>query len=269
MPKKKEELAESKGTDLVAAVAEENMEMFMEDGQEDDGINQKDCAIPRLTLLQNNSPQCSKGNAKHIAGAEAGDFYDSVNQKVFKGEEGVKVIPCSHRSTFLEWHDRDSKEGSGFVADHGDNPEILYGTTKNEKDKYVTEAGTIIEKTAEYYVLLIDEGGFANPYVLSLKSSGLTVSRNWNSKIKLARRKNAKNELFKPAPYYLSFTVTSKPQSGTKGGNDYTWMNWEIESSDDVPTLDGGIGFYTEAKALVKAVNSGDKKADNENAEAF
>jgi len=263
MSKKKEELEESKSAEV--AVVDQNMEMFMEDSQIDDGIDQSDCAIPRLSLLQSNSPQCAKGNAKYIKGAEAGDLFDSVNQKIFKGEDGVTVIPCHFRKTFLEWHDRDSKDGAGFVADHGNDPSVLDACVKNDKNKFVTEAGTIVEETAEYYVLLLDEDGIAEPYVLSMKSSGLTVSRKWNSLLKLAKRKNAKGVVFKPAMFYMSFTITTLPQSK----DDYTWMNWSVNKGEDVPALEGGIDLYTQAKALHEAVASGQKKANNEESEEF
>ncbi len=263
MPTKKKEVAVVEKNELV--VSNEDFDLFAQDGQQDDNISQEDCAIPRLTLLQSNSPQCNPAHDKYIKGVVAGDLLDSVTGKTFDGSEGVVVIPCSFRKTYLEWHDRNSKDGKGFIADHGNNPSVLNNTTKNDKGKDVTPEGTIIEPTCEYYVLVVTDEG-ASPYVLSLKSTGLKVSKTWNSNIKLQKRKHpGTGQVFSPAMFYCTYKVTSIGESK----DDYSWMNWKIDVAEDTVSLEGGLDLYKEAKLLSEAVSTGEKKADNSDNENF
>ena len=70
--------------------------MLMEDasvGQE--SMTNEDYMIPRLQVLQTNSPQVNKRDGKYIEGAEVGDIMNSVTKDIYSGEKGVTVIPVN------------------------------------------------------------------------------------------------------------------------------------------------------------------------------
>src|ERR1700722_5012726 len=66
-------------------------------------FQRQDLAIPRLTILQANSPQKTKSAPSYIKGAEEGDICDILNATRFSGDDGILVIPISYRRAFIEW----------------------------------------------------------------------------------------------------------------------------------------------------------------------
>jgi hypothetical protein len=68
--------------------------LVADEGAGSENIGAKDMAIPRISILQKGSPQCDKAEGAYIKGAEPGDFYDNVANKVFakgvsQGQLGV------------------------------------------------------------------------------------------------------------------------------------------------------------------------------------
>ena len=60
-----------------------------------ENIDKGDLALPFLKLLQSGSDETKKKHAKHVEGAEAGMFYNTVTKKLYNGEKGIEVIPVS------------------------------------------------------------------------------------------------------------------------------------------------------------------------------
>ena len=56
----------------------------------------EDNIIPLVYLLQPLSPQCMRGNADQIEGAQPGDIWlrGSAVQEIVSGEKGIVVQPC-------------------------------------------------------------------------------------------------------------------------------------------------------------------------------
>ena len=50
--------------------------------------------IPFVRALQALSPQLGKKKPEYIEGAEQGDLYNTVTGEVWKGEDGVTIVPC-------------------------------------------------------------------------------------------------------------------------------------------------------------------------------
>jgi hypothetical protein len=44
--------------------------------------------------------------------ARKGDIYNTVTGDVFKGKEGLKVIPCAYQRRFIEWSPRGVGNGA-------------------------------------------------------------------------------------------------------------------------------------------------------------
>jgi hypothetical protein len=121
-----DKLAKSTPKQTEALTTQSMQDMFEQNaGAGMENVSQKDLAIPRISIIQSNSPHVKKGEGKYIKGAEEGDFLDSVANAIFaKGDEGFVFVPCSYRRANIEWIPR--KKGGGFVADHGADDNIFH-----------------------------------------------------------------------------------------------------------------------------------------------
>ena len=159
------------GTSAVAIMNQfENVQTGFEDMSADD------LQLPRLKLLQAMSPEIENDES-----LRSGHIFNSVTGEWWPADQGVKVIPCVYHKTYVEW----APVGSGAkgpVAVH-QSKEVMNNTVRGEDNKYYTNdnSGNYIEETANYFVLIIGGKGETSQAVISMKSSQLTPSRNWNS----------------------------------------------------------------------------------------
>jgi hypothetical protein len=139
-------------------------------------VNQEDIATPFLNVLQKMSPQVDKENAAFVKGAEAGQFFHSVNESCFDGGDGVTVVAAHFQSRWIEWIPLN--QGGGFVRQY-DAGEVPAG---GESEIQVTlPDGHECSLTHLHYLLLVDEELRAyDPLIFSVSSTGITPSRKWN-----------------------------------------------------------------------------------------
>ena len=236
--------------------------MFMEDeGVGREAMTAKDLAIPRLSVLQALSPQCTKGDAAYIKGAESGEIFDNINRRRFSGEEGLIVVPVSYRRTHLEWKTR--KAGGGFVADHGADDSIVQQCTKNELGQDILPNGNEVIQVAEYFCFIIDpETKMPSQCVLSMSKTQFKKAKLWNSMMtNLLVPKPDGTGSFNPAIFYMSYKLTTVPESNDKGN----WFGWKIEPNMPTIQLDHGHDLYIASRAFRQAIASGAVKvADHE-----
>lgn len=247
----KEALAETPNHELGSFI---NFEADAGAGSE--SMDKDDFAIPRLSILQALSPQVKKKDAAYVEGAEEGQIFDAVSQSVRDGEEGITIIPVTYRKTFIEWKLRET--GGGFVADHGKEGAALLGQCKKDKNNNdILPSGNQLVATAEYFVMVVENNGFS-PYVISMTSSQLKISRRWNTMINQLRvHKSNGGGTFNPAMFYQSYLLQTTPESSTKG--DY--FNWKITTARPVLELDEGESIYIACRDLRESVTSGQVKA--------
>jgi len=72
-------------------------------GQGMEFITARDTKLPILKVLYPSSPVLEEGHGKYIAGAKAGDIYNETTGSLYKGKDGMIVIPCLYINTFTEW----------------------------------------------------------------------------------------------------------------------------------------------------------------------
>ena len=179
-----------------------------------------DLQLPRLKLLQAMSPELEDDDALragHVLNSDTGDWWPS--------DHGVKVIPCAYHKTYVEW----APVGSGAkgpVAVH-QSKEVMNDTIRGDDNKFYKNdnSGNYIEETANYFVLIVGGKGETSQAVISMKSSQLTPSRNWNSKMKNLKIQNSKGTYFTPPMWSHSYLLKSEM---AKNG-DKTWYKWKIE----------------------------------------
>jgi hypothetical protein len=225
--------------------------MFAEDaGVGVDELGPEHFAIPFLKVLQKMSPELDD-----IEGARAGDLYNTVTKEVIKGSDGVRVVNCAYTLQHIEWEPR----GTGTGAPHaiysaGDTlPKTERGD--DNKDYVVDGSGRYLERTAQHYILLVDEDGITSQALLPMKATQLKKSKQWNSAMKSMKMKDGNGNLFTPARFSHIWHLESVSEENKNG----SWHGWQI--SKDSQIEDPGI--YAEAKHFAESIMAGQVKVQH------
>lgn len=215
-------------------------------GSEEVGIN--DVTIPRLSIVQDLSPQHKKNKAEYIEGAAVGMLFDTVTNRLY--ESSVLFVPVYYRLEWVIWKNRDA--GGGFVGAFstqeraveavGDHPNAGQMTEKQEP---VLE----IQDTAQQFGLLLDpdspaEDPRTTEIVISMSRSQLKPSRQLNSMIRIATGDRWER-------YYKLSAIEAQNQAG----QDY--FNWKVEQLGFVSEA-----IYAQAESLYEAVKAGIRGVD-------
>ncbi|HYD35944.1 MAG TPA: hypothetical protein VD999_07840 [Vitreimonas sp.] len=176
-------------------------------------LSAQDMAMPFVSVLQALSPQVKKG-ANRIEDAEEGDFFNTVSQEVWSGEDGILVIPCAFNRLYVEWADRDS--GGGYQGNHTDES-ILHQCSRNDRGQDVLPNGNIIVLTNYHYCLLIDQDeNLLERVVIPFSSTQLKKSRRWNSMMGSIMIPGA-NGNFNPPMFSHKYLLQTEEESNNKG----------------------------------------------------
>ena len=212
-----------------------------------DNMGQEDMALPFLRILAQLSPEVNKRDSKYVEGAEAGMILNTVTKQVYDGEEGLNIIPCYYKREYIEWSDR-GEGSSAPVAIHPKDSAIIGEAKRDANWKDRLPNGNYLENTASYFVLTED----MQSALISMKSTQLKVSRNWNSMMNSITLPGKKG-LFTPPSYSHVYKLKSVQQSNDKG----TWFGWAIEKVGPVSDQN----MYQAAKSFAESVSKGDVKA--------
>lgn len=182
----------------------------------------KDIAIPFAVILQKGSPQIDVDHPDHAQyadlGAKVGQVFNTVTGEVY---DSLDVINCGFASAIVEWKPRDS--GGGFVAQHPDNPDVLKGCIRNDKNQDVKPNGNLMVQTHYHYCLILD-GDDVQQCVVSMTSTQLKKSRQWNSKI-IAVKMEAGGKLITPARFASRWNLSTVAEKNDRG----SWRGWKID----------------------------------------
>lgn len=211
----------------------------------------KDITIPRLSMIQDLSPQRKTNKAEYIDGAEEGMLFNTVTNELYP--ESVLFVPVYFRSEWLVWKHRDSGGGlqgvcatqEEAVALVGDHPLAGQMTDKNEP---VLE----VQETAQHFGLLLDPNSPAdNPrateIVVSMSKSQLKPSRQLNSMIRIALGDR----------FERYFRMSAVQVDGARG----EYFNWKVEQLGFVSE-----GIFAQAEALYESVKSGQRDVERDDA---
>lgn len=152
-------------------------------GQE--GVGLEDLTIPRLSLIQDLSPQRKKNDPEYIQGAEEGMLFNTVTRELYG--ERVNFVPCYYRKEFVIWKSQSS--GGGF---HGAFPtesaakaefrEQEFGGVVDKKGDPIYE----INDTGQQFGLIVSKDGDMEDIVISMSKTKRKVDRQLNTLIKMA-----------------------------------------------------------------------------------
>lgn len=220
-----------------------------------EGADVDSFAIPFLSILQSGSPQCKRSEGAYIKGAEEGMIINSVTQELYDGDEGVVVVPCSYKRSFIEWMPREA--GGGFVAEHAPDSEVVSSAVQGESGRLMLENGNYLADTRQHYVLLLHEDGAPEPVVLSMTSTQLKKSRQWMTMMQQKTVVLNGKPVRAPMFAYM-YRLTTVPESNDKG----SWFGWRI--GDAAPVNDASI--IDAARSFRSAIMGGIAQANMEEA---
>jgi hypothetical protein len=230
-------------------------------GQGTEFVTARDTKLPILKILYANSPVLDESDGKYIETAKQGDIYSETSGNLYKGKDGVLVVPCLYINTFNEWKDRGDSPGRP-VGIHTDSS-IMSRTKRGDDGKDRLENGNYVEDTGNHFVYILDKD--YNPVetaLISMKSTQKKKSKTWNSMMQTRRAKGKKGFFTVPSwatAYRLKTTKESNSQN--------SWYGWVIEFDKILnepnlsSTLEATKGFYESAKQsdIFGKVNFGDE----------
>ena len=208
-------------------------------------VTNDDITIPRLAIVQSGSPQRKKKDEKYIEGAEEGMIFNTVTNTVYGNT--IEVIPCGYRKTYVEWVPRE--DGGGLVAVHDMKPADTKTDPKTRKS--LLGKNQIVD-TAEHFVLLQKEDGTHEPAVLNMTSSNLSVSRKWNTLLKM-KKINIKGQTIDPPSFLYKFNLSTVQAENDLG----SWFKYKIEEVGQIDSKD----VFSQAEGLAESVDIGRVKA--------
>jgi hypothetical protein len=198
-----------------------NLEEAAGEGQE--YIGARDVKLPILKILYASSPVLDKSDGKYIANAERGDIYNEVTGNLWKGKEGIVVVPCLYINTFNEWKDKGDSPGRPIKI-HTD-PSIMSDTKRGEDNKDRLPNGNYVEDTGNHFVFILDKNYLPQEQTLiAMKSTQKKKSKTWNSMMQ-TRRMPGKNGFFRPPTWATTYRLTTTRESNSKNN----WFGWVVE----------------------------------------
>lgn len=241
------EVAKKKNAELSTDL----MDDILEFAGEGAAFGADEMQIPFIRALQALSPQLNKKKPEYIDGAEQGDLFNTVTGQVWKGEEGVTIIPCYQVTKYLEFTPRDM--GGGFRGEISPTNPVLQQTTR-QGSKELLPTGNELVKSDQHYCLVLDGEGSFQPAVIDMKSTQLKVSRRWKTQIAMQKIKHPKTgQMITPPLFATEWKITTVEESNDQG----SWFNPSVEKVG----LVGERDLMLEAKAFRDSVAAGDAKA--------
>jgi hypothetical protein len=199
------------------------MDLEASAGQGSEYVTARDTKLPILKILYASSEVLDEGSGKYNANAKQGDIYNETTGNLYKGKDGIIVVPCLYINTFNEWKDRGDSKGRP-VGIHLD-PAIMRDTKRGEDNKDRLPNGNYIEDTGNHFVYILDKD--YNPIetaLIAMKSTQKKKSKTWNSMMQSRRLQGSKG-FFCPPSWATAYKLITTKESNS--GNN--WFGWVIE----------------------------------------
>lgn len=217
---------------LPAALAS-RMKQAAADASGFESMAAKDYAIPFLKMVDKSSKIAVEGHSEYIEGCRPGMIFNTVTKRLYGADEGIHVIPCGFKSVILEWES--TEPNSGFIAEHPASSDIKDGAEleelENGRKVLVLPNGHSLVDANNYYVLVVDpETKEIERAIISMTSTGLKASRQWNSMMDGIRLDDGAGGRFRPPIYGVQYHMTTKKEQK----DDYVYSIWQIQPDDPI-----------------------------------
>lgn len=238
---------------------------FMQDaGAGMEKTDKESFAIPFLRALQKNSPQVDEADAGYVAGAKAGQLFNSVTQELFEGKDGVTFLPCYFQRTFLRWAPRGADGGMKGEYSPEEVAELRASGAVREVEGrlyFPDESGEVNPKKCDHLadtrshfgILVDDKTGEAQQVLLALTSTQIKKSKRLMSMLNSVKVKGP-NGLVTPPTWVNRIKLTTALESNSEGN----WYGINVERDgfiQDQSLYDTGKAFYETIKAGEAKVN--------------
>ena len=243
--KRKQEVGEA--NDLLT-MFEENSSAGLEN------LTQDDLALPFLKILSGLDPLLDDPDID----ARKGDIYNTVTGQVYKGKDGIQVVPCAYQKRFIEWAPRGSGSGApiNVYTPTESRPETERSKEDN-KDYVVGGDGNYIEETHQHFVVVVNEDGSAETALIAMKSTQLKKSRKWNSMVASVQVTGSNGNTFTPPRFSHLYHLKTSAEENSKG----SWHGWEISREGMIDNAQ----LYARAKDFHDTIMSGEVVVKHEN----
>lgn len=263
------EVAKAKEAQLPA----EFMDELADAGEQfQETMSKDDMSIPFLSILQSLSPQCTKGAAEYIKGAEPSDVFNMVTQELIKTTDddgnpvkGGKILPIAYKRSFIEWIPR--SQGGGIVQEYSVEDGLSIITQRSEETgadiihqgSPLGKPGNQLNDTHTHFAFLIRDDGTWEPVVLTMTSTQIKPSKDLNNMVSKQKLPDGR----KAPRFFGIYSFTTQRRSNDQG----SWYIWRFEKESDV--LEAGMmDMFREAKQFAEGVQEGEHKADHAKAAA-
>ena len=235
-------VAEKKESNVVAFDAS----VFEEDAGIGLGqLGQEDVALPFLKVLSRQDPILDD-----LDNAKAGDIYNTVTGQVWKGKEGISVVPCVYQRRYIEWAPRGTGPGAPINIFTPDDARPKTERSSEDNREYVVDGqGSYLEETHQHFIVIVGDDGSMETALIAMKSTQLKKSRKWNSMVQ-SRTMQGKNGMFTPPRFSHVYALKTVSEENSKG----SWHGWEISLNG--PVEDANI--YQSAKAFATSILAGE-----------
>ncbi|MCP4466935.1 MAG: hypothetical protein GY813_09335 [Halieaceae bacterium] len=220
----------------VAAAESKELEILNELDQDiESGMGQDfkstDLLIPRITILQDLSPQTKERRAEYVDGARAGMIYNNVNDAL---ETSMLFVPALYHSPYIAWKPRPD----GGLVNNDVDPAFLTeenGFYKDGVDRFIGHmrpnpnddpVKVEVIKTPEW-VGIAQGQDWVMPVAISFAGTKAKAARRMNTNIDMTEKMGEDGKLRKYPPFYHTFVMrTALEQSG-----DNEWFGWAVSHS--------------------------------------
>jgi hypothetical protein len=228
-------------------------EAFANEGLE--SVSAQDLSIPYLRILAQLSPQVNKRDGAYVQGAEAGMIYNTVENAVYSGEDGVSVIPCYYRRVYVEWKPRE--KGGGYVATYGVDDPIAKTTYRDDRGNDILPNGNLLTNTAEFYVLMLDKDGIPRRCLITMSATQLKKARKWLTQMQTNTGRGKNGNMFVMPMMSHVYTLSTVEERNDKG----SWFGWEVAKEHVLNLADeNDKAIFEMAVTFCKSVKAGDIK---------
>lgn len=214
------------------------------------GVSTKpeDNIVPLVRILQSNSPQCIRGHAQQVEGAEPGDFWlKDSGLPTIPGDTGMLVMACAFDKMWVEWQ----PDRAGFVAQHKERPAearmVRQMADGGEKNVWEMLNGNTVVETRYHYLIGATSFYAGRAFVLPLSSTGHTASKKWMALQTAFRYPNGKTA----DAWARHWLLTSYPDSRKKGN----FFSLRVEDRGWVTNT----AEWKAGEAMFNAITTGEK----------
>ena len=161
------------------------------------------------------------------------------------------MVPCYYKREYIEWSDRGEGPGAP-IAVHPANSDIINTANRDAMGKDRLPNGNYLENTASYYVMVCSDDGSAETALITMKSTSLKTSRQWNSMIS-GIKLSGTNGKFTPPMFSHMYQLKTVEMSNKKG----TWSTWSVSKLDLFKICQS----MNKQKSFADSVSKGDVQA--------